>query len=76
MGVLDLDPGARERRPWNAANAVVGTAHLVPQLRRLLPKQLRMGNGSYGALDPRNLRFKTGPLLAYSAPLFPPRHPT
>ena len=30
MGVPDLDPGARERRPWNAGNMVGAKREAVP----------------------------------------------
>jgi hypothetical protein len=31
MGVSDLDPGARERRPWNASNMVGAKRPLKPR---------------------------------------------
>ena len=31
MGVSDLDPGARERRPWNAGNMVGAKRPLKPR---------------------------------------------
>ena len=46
MGVSDLDPGARERRPWNAGNMVGAKRPLKPRdvwaIRFFLDKHRRM----------------------------------